>query len=35
MNVEHLIGALEFLHGKVDRFLPDREILRVAGLKFD
>ena len=35
MNVEHLIGALEFLHGKVDRLFPDREILRVAGLEFD
>ena len=35
MNVEHLISALEFLQGKVDRLFPDREILRVARLKFD
>ena len=35
MNVEHLIGAFEFFHGKVDGFFPDREIFRVACLEFD
>ena len=35
MNVQHLISALELLQGKVDRLLPNREILRVARLEFD
>ena len=35
MNVQHLIGVVEFFHRKVDRLFPNREILRVAGLEFD
>ena len=34
MNVEKLIGALEFLHRKRDAFLPDGEVFLVAGLQF-
>ena len=35
MNIQNLVGPLELLQRKIDTFLPDREIFRVAGLQLD